>query len=81
MRQEPRVDTLHVKRVAAFGQQSELVVRLKFRQTNGAIERVLESDDGLVEKNREGVDEGLVDPRIMEVKKLLKLTLKNSNIV
>ena len=82
MRQEPGVNTLHVKSVATFWQQPELVLRLKLTQTNGTVKGVLlESYDGLVEEHREGVNEGLVNPSIMEVEELLQLALESSDIV
>lgn len=80
MGQEPGVDALHVKGVAASGQQPELVLCFELAQTNGAIEGVLESDDGLVVEDGEGVDEGLVDPRVVEVEELLQLTLKGRDV-
>lgn len=53
VREKPRVDTIHVKGVAAFGQEPELVLCFELRETDGAIERVvLETDDGLVMENR-----------------------------
>jgi len=57
VRQEPGVNTLHVKSVATFGKQPELVLRFKFTQTNGTVKGVFESYDGLVEEHREGVNE------------------------
>jgi hypothetical protein len=65
--------------MAAFWQQSELVFRLKFTKTDSAVKWVLQSYNGFVIENREGVYEGLVHPSIMEVEELLQLSLKNSH--
>lgn len=77
MGQKPSVDAVHVEGVAAFGEQSELVVGLEFAEANRAIKWVqFEADYGLVEEHREGVDEGLVDAGVVEVEELLELALE-----
>lgn len=46
MREKPRVDTVHVKGVAAFGQKPELVLCFELAETHSAVERIiLEADD------------------------------------
>ena len=81
MGQEPGINALNVESMAALWQKPQLVISLKLTEADGAIERVLEAYDGLVEENREGVDEGLVDSRVMEVEELLELALEGCDIV
>jgi len=53
VREKPRVDTIHVKGVAAFRQKPELVLCFELRETDRAIERVvLKTDDGFVVEDR-----------------------------
>lgn len=79
--QEPCVYALHVKGMATLGEQSQLVLRLKLTEAHCTVEGVLEPDDGFVEEDREGVDEGLVDPCVVEVEELLELALKGGDVV
>lgn len=79
--QEPSVYALHVKGMATLGEQSQLVLRLKLAQAHCTVEGILKPDDGFVEEDREGVDEGLVDPCVVEMKELLELALKGGDAV
>ena len=79
--QEPGINAVNVESMAALWQKPQLVIGLKLREAHSAIERVLEVYDGLVEENREGVDEGLVNSRVMEVEELLEVALKGCDIV
>ncbi|KAL6008989.1 hypothetical protein ACLOJK_022216 [Asimina triloba] len=54
--QEPHFNALEIEGMASFGQQSKLVVGFELAQAAGVVEGVLEANNGLVEKNREGVD-------------------------
>ena len=79
--EEPGVDALEVERVAALGQQPELVVGGELAQADSAVERVLailaaDADDVPVQEHRERVDEGLVDAGVVEVEQLLQLPLE-----
>lgn len=79
--QEPGIDALDMEGMAALGEKPELVVTVKLAEANSAIEGILEAYDGFVEEHREGVDEGLVHPGIMEVEQLLELALEGRDIV
>jgi hypothetical protein len=77
VRQQPRVDALEVERVAALGQQPELVVGLELAQAHGAVERVLAAaQHAVVEEHRQRVDEGLVHAGVVQVEELLQLALE-----
>lgn len=79
--EKPRVNTVQVEGVAAFGEQSEVIFGLELAQTYGAIEGVLDADDGLVVENREGVDVRLVNTGVMEVEELLQLALEGGGVI
>jgi hypothetical protein len=53
VREKPRVDTLNVKGMAAFRQESKFILCFKLTETNRTIKRRdFETDNGLVMKNR-----------------------------
>lgn len=76
MREQPGVNALEMECVAAFWEKPELVIRLELAETDGAVEGVLYADDGLVQEEGQGVDEGLVDSGVMELEQLLELALQ-----
>lgn len=63
--------------MAALGEQPELVLRLELAEANRAVEGILKPHDGLVQEDRERVDERLVHPRVMEVEQLPELALQD----
>lgn len=79
--EEPCVYALDMERMAALWQKPELVIRLKFAEANSTVKWILESNNGFVKENWQGVDEGLIDARIMEVEELLELALESRGIL
>nr|GMC56164.1 hypothetical protein GW17_00007284 [Ipomoea batatas] len=81
--QKPSVYTLHVEGMAAFWEQSEIIFPLKLTQTHCTIKVVLvfQTNYGFVVENWKGINERLVHPSIMEVKKLLQLALQSCDII
>ena len=64
--------------MATRWQQPQLIFLSKLTETNRAIERLLGGTDHFfVVKNRQSVDEGLVETRVVEMEQLLKLSLKS----
>lgn len=81
VREEPRVNALDVEGMAAVGEEPEFVFGVKFTEADGAVEWILEADNGSVEEDWQGVDEGLVDASVVEVEELLELALEGGGIV
>lgn len=73
--EEPGVNAPEMEGMAAFREQPELVLRLELAQAHGAVKRVLNADDGLVEEEGKRVDESLVDAGVVEVEQLPQLAL------
>ena len=63
--------------MAAHREQSELVLFGKLAEANSTIKWLLQTHNLLVVENRKSVYKSLIQTRIMEVKELLKLSLKS----
>jgi len=75
VRKQPSVNTLNMKSMATLGQQSELILSLKLTQTNSTVKRVFDTHDRFVRKNRECVNERLINAAVVEVEQLAQLPL------
>lgn len=74
---KPGVDALHVEGMTALWDKPEHVLGLKLTQAYSAVERVVPRlDDDLVHKQGDGINEGLVKSRIVEMKQLPQLALE-----
>uniref|UniRef100_A0A8R7R0V1 Uncharacterized protein n=1 Tax=Triticum urartu TaxID=4572 RepID=A0A8R7R0V1_TRIUA len=77
--EQPGVDAVDVERVAAQRQQPQPVVAGELAQAHRAVERLLgaRADHHLpVEEHRQRVDDGLVQPGVVQVEQLLQLPLQ-----
>lgn len=61
--------------VAANRKQPELIVFGEFAETHRAIERLFGAFDLFVEENGKGIDQGLIETRVVEMEQLLELSL------
>lgn len=79
--QEPCVYATKMESMAAHGEKSKLVIRLKLTQTHSTVKRVFQANDSFVEEDGESVYAGLVYTRIMQMEKLLELALEDCHII
>ena len=68
--------------MGANGQKAELFSGGEFGQTHGAVEGIIFCNgvDVVVEEHGQRVDEGLVEPGVVEVEELPQLTLKRAGV-
>lgn len=76
IREQPCIDAIDMKSMAADWEQSQIVLIGKFVETNGAIEWLFQTPNFFVHENWQSVDEGLIEAGIVKAKELLKLSLK-----
>ena len=63
VREEPGIDTLHVKGVAAFGQEPQAILCFELAQANRTIRAFFQPFlHRVIEEDRQSVYEGLVHP-------------------